>query len=78
MNTFNHDSQYIQLLMFSSLKVKQAAFLLLYSKTVGVSTKTTLSLGIKDDMMEKYGEKLTNMCGGENTGWKSQKKINGR
>ena len=38
----------------------------------------TLSLGIKDDMMEKYGEKLTNMCGGENTGWKSQKKINGR
>ncbi|MBS7202445.1 hypothetical protein KH141_10725, partial [butyrate-producing bacterium] len=37
-----------------------------------------LSLGIKDDMMEKYGEKLTNMCGGENTGWKSQKKINGR
>jgi hypothetical protein len=50
----------------------------LYSKTVGVSTKTTLSLGIKDDMMEKYGEKLTNMCGGENTGWKSQKKINGR
>ena len=24
-----------------------------------VSTKTTLSLGIKDDMMEKYGEKST-------------------
>jgi len=36
----------------------------LYSKTVRVSTKTTLSLGIKDDMMEKYGEKLTNMCRG--------------
>ena len=30
--------------------------------------KTTLSLGIKDDMMEKYGEKLTNMCMGENVG----------
>ena len=36
----------------------------MYSKTVRVSTKTTLSLGIKDDMMEKYGEKLTNMCRG--------------
>ena len=67
MNTFNHDSQYIQLLMFSSLKVKQAAFLLLYSKTVRVSTKTTLSLGIKDDMMEKVWRKINKYVYGERT-----------
>ena len=30
----------------------------MYSKTVGVSTKTTLSLGIKDDMMEKVWRKI--------------------